>query len=411
MSGDNKLSDKQLKALLGKTSEKQKMIADGRGLSVRLSKSGGVSFVFSYRVSGRKSAPVWLTLGRYPDLSLLSARRLRDKCREWLADHLDPRRQIRIMADVKMNPVTVKDAVLYWYDHHASIARKEHEYLIKRFDKHIFPFIGEISIEKCSIKQWLDCFDRIRVNAPVMSGAIFLDVKQALRFCRVRQYIKVNPFGDVNVNHVGSLSRARDRVLSETEISDVWNYAFGNNILNVASNYMRRIIVLCLVFGCRQQEARKSTWDEWDLVKWIWTVPKEHSKNGEEIARPIPQGIRQWIVNLHAETEKHHYIVGRELKRATVTGGANRISKRLGHEKLWCVHDFRRTFSTGLNDMGADPYIVELLLGHKINGIAGVYNKSKHLKKKAEIMEMWVDYLNTVSGFNDNVISLNKKAV
>ncbi|MDC9606838.1 hypothetical protein WDV76_07840 [Xenorhabdus griffiniae] len=41
----NKLSDKKLKSLYGKSIEKQQTIADGNGLSIRLSKQGTISLV------------------------------------------------------------------------------------------------------------------------------------------------------------------------------------------------------------------------------------------------------------------------------------------------------------------------------------------------------------------------------
>ena len=47
----NKLSDKKLRSLLGRRSERQETIADGNGLSVRVSKYGCVSFVFFYLFS------------------------------------------------------------------------------------------------------------------------------------------------------------------------------------------------------------------------------------------------------------------------------------------------------------------------------------------------------------------------
>lgn len=244
MAIENKLSDKLLKSLVGKRQDKQKTIADGRGLSVRVSMVGGISFVFYYRLGGRESPPVWLTLGRYPDMSLATARRMRDQCREWLAENLDPRRQIKLAAEKTMQPVTVRDALFYWYDNHATTARKEHEYLIKRFEKHIFPYIGDMAIEQCKLHTWLTVFDRIKKNAPVMSGAIFLDIKQALRFCRVRQYIACDPFGDINVSYVGRSSGIRDRVLNINETADVWSYAYGNNLLTLSSIYNRRIMVI-----------------------------------------------------------------------------------------------------------------------------------------------------------------------
>ena len=55
----------------------------------------------------------------------------------------------------------------------------------------------------------------------------------------------------------------------------------------------------------------------------------------------------------------------------------------------WRIHDLRRTFSTGMNELGADPHIVEAILGHKIRGVAGVYNKAKHIAAKRAAVEAW----------------------
>ncbi len=47
MAIENKLSDKLLKSLVGKRQDKQKTIADGRGLSVRVSMVGGSALFFT----------------------------------------------------------------------------------------------------------------------------------------------------------------------------------------------------------------------------------------------------------------------------------------------------------------------------------------------------------------------------
>lgn len=91
MADENKLSDKALKGLYGEPQPRQKMVADGRGLSVRVSMSGTMSFVYFFRHSGRQSAPFWMTLGKYPDMTLKQAREKRDECRAWLSQGLDPR--------------------------------------------------------------------------------------------------------------------------------------------------------------------------------------------------------------------------------------------------------------------------------------------------------------------------------
>ena len=150
------------------------------------------------------------------------------------------------------------------------------------------------------------------------------------------------------------------------------------------------------------------TWDEWDFDKWIWTVPKEHSKNGEEIIRPVPQKMRQWVVNLHEETKRSGYILGEFKSDSTVsTMGCTNFTS-LKHEKRWSLHDLRRTFSTSLNDMGVDFIVVEQLLGHTIKGVAGIYNRSKYIPQKQEALDRWVDYLDGLVG-EENTVKVIKK--
>ncbi|HAH8502182.1 TPA: integrase arm-type DNA-binding domain-containing protein [Escherichia coli] len=407
MAGDNKLTDKALKAMYGKARERQFTIADGRGLSVRVSKNGAISFVFFFRIGGRESAPVWMTLGKYPDMTLKQAREKRDECRSWLAEGLDPRRENKIKKDNAFNPVTVKDAIDYWFENYAKENRKEIKKGYNKYVNYIFPYIGDYPVDKCSLSDWIKCFDRVRKKAPVQSAAILVELKQIFKFCRVRQYVICNTLNDLMPCDVGKYQEKRDRMLSEKQVSDVWRIYFHEKEKSRAMLYKKRMAVLCLAFGCRLSEARLSTWEEWDFDNWIWTVPKEHSKNGREIVRPVPHKMRQWIVNLHAETKRRVYILG-ELKSApaaSTEGCSNYIT--LKHESRWSLHDMRRVFSTGLNDMGIDFFIVEQLLGHSIRGVAGIYNRSRYIPQKLEALNRWIDYLDNLAGV-ENVVKVLK---
>lgn len=408
MAGENKLSDKALRSFLGKPRDKQKTIADGKGLSVRLSTSGAVSFVFYYRIYGQV-APIWLTLGKYPDMSLKLAREMRDKCREWLAENRDPRIQIKIKADETLRPRTVTDALEYWLDNYAVEKRTDHEEIRKRFKKNIYPYVGKIPISDCKLHEWLSCFDRIKKRAPVMSAHIFLCVKYAIKFCRVRRYAITHELDDLVIEDIGSKGNKRERFLSIDELKDVWEKIMVDEICSCASIYDKRMMLLCLVFGSRMVEVRLSSWAEWDLKAWVWTVPKEHSKNRKEVIRPIPDGIRQFIVDLHEETKKDDFILGVWRNQKNISSSVGAVWRRLGHSEQWTLHDFRRTLSTYLNDMGVDFYVVEQLLGHAIKGVAGVYNRSIYLDKKSDALNMWVNYLNNL--VKDNVVQFRKEVV
>lgn len=411
MAGENKLSDKALKNFLSKPRDKQMLLADGKGLSVRVSKTGAVSFVFFYRLAGERGAPVWLTLGKYPDMSLKQARGKRDECRVWLADKRDPRLQIKIQSEEKLRPVTVEAALIYWYENSCKVKRKTHAVTLARFKKHIFPFIGHLPVNETHLYEWLNCFDRIRKNAPVMAAYVFSDAKLALRFCRVRQYATCSVLNDLRMTDVGSMAIKRDRVLTKDEIGQLWHAVFTEPDLNLMSSYDRKMFILCIVFGCRMSEARLSEWREWDMNSWVWTVPKEHSKTGVEITRPIPTGLRQWITNVHAETKRSGYVLGRLRIRESVSKIGGKIGTRLGHEKQWSLHDLRRTISTHLSDMGVDFYVVEQLLGHALPGVAGVYNRSKFMQKKLDALNLWVTYLNSISDVDSELLILKKEVI
>lgn len=137
MAIENKLSDKLLKSLVGKRQDKQKTIADGRGLSVRVSMVGDqLCFLLSSWWQGILRYGLHLVailtcLLQRPGACVISA------VNGWLK--IWTPQANKTCCRKTMQPVTVRDALFYWYDNHATTARKEHEYLIKRFEKHIFP--------------------------------------------------------------------------------------------------------------------------------------------------------------------------------------------------------------------------------------------------------------------------------
>ncbi|CDG20591.1 Putative prophage terminase, large subunit (fragment) [Xenorhabdus poinarii G6] len=392
----NKLNDKKLKSLQGKPVDKQQIIADGNGLSIRLSKTGAISFVFFYRLHGRESAPIWLTLGKYPDLSLKAAREQRDKCRTWLAEGKDPRIQIKIIKEDTLKPVTVKDAIEYWINNYAINKRKRVIQLRQSFCKHIYPEIGDIPLHECSLTMWIECFDKIKKNAPVLAGKLLEVSQQALKFCRVRKYAISHEIDDLTVEDVGKRRNKRDRVLTNDELRDLWfwvNKEYDNHFI---SHEYRIILRILIVFGCRMSEILLSTWEEWDLVNNIWRVPPEHSKNGKEIIRPIPNGFKNWLTLLHKSTKNRSHVIGTEIKQVRASSCIGKIWKRLNHKENWTAHDMRRVLATNLSDNGFEHNVVEQLLGHSLKGVAGIYNRSKYIEQKRNALNWWVDYLDSL---------------
>jgi integrase len=55
----------------------------------------------------------------------------------------------------------------------------------------------------------------------------------------------------------------------------------------------------------------------------------------------------------------------------------------------WRIHDLRRTASTNLGDMGYLDEEIGMLLNHHTRGVTAVYNRSKYINKKRQMLEKW----------------------
>lgn len=398
--GTNKLSDTTLRKMIGRESPSDNFYADGEGLTVKVSKAGLMTWFFTYRIGGRETTPQRLKLGNYPALSLKSAREMREQCRSWLAEGKNPKYQLGISKQETLKPVTVKEALEYWITEYATHRRSNVAKHKEQLSRHIYPYIGDYPLSMCETRHWLECFSRVRSNAPVAAGYLLQMCKQALKFCRVHRYAESNSLNDLTIDDVGRKQDKRDREHTEQELADIWRETSGLKF----QPYYSMLLRLLIVFGCRTQELRLSKISEWDIKAWVWTVPREHSKGGEKILRPIPVDIRPFIEQLLEQNKKTGILLGEIKKPEAVSQWGRMIYRRLGHENAWTLHDIRRTFATTLNNMGIAPHVVEQLLGHTLGGVMSVYNRSQYLPEKLDALNKWVDRLILISENHDNIV-------
>jgi integrase len=88
----------------------------------------------------------------------------------------------------------------------------------------------------------------------------------------------------------------------------------------------------------------------------------------------------------------------------------------------WRLHDLRRSFVTGLVEIGVPRHVVEQVVNHVSGtraGVAGVYDKSQLLPERRAALERWAAHVERlVSGDAaarplepmDNVITLPRHA-
>lgn len=402
------LSDSKLRALM-KGHDKSRPIkyVDGRGLHVKAFKGGTCTFYFRYKLDGKDTE---VKLGNYNpsgSLTLVEARKKAEQCKGWLAEGHDPKTELKINRLKIRNAVTVREALEYWLERYASKHRANVDKHRSQFERHIFPHNGELPVEDLTTRHWLKLFDDIKDGtyhraAPVAAGYIFGNVKQALVYCRKHHFCTSHALDDLVITDAGERQGKKDRFLSPSELRDVWEWT-----KDIKGHwYYRQLVTLLISFGARTQEVRLSKISEWDCEAMVWTCPKAHSKNNQEVIRPIPDGLKDYIQELikYAKKSKSPYLLGELKQPPAVSAWGAGLHKKLGHEK-WNLHDLRRTVATLLSDEGIEPHVIESLLGHSLGGVAGIYNRSQYLEQKRAALVLWYSKLEQTDQ-QSNVIAM-----
>jgi integrase len=74
------------------------------------------------------------------------------------------------------------------------------------------------------------------------------------------------------------------------------------------------------------------------------------------------------------------------------------------------IHDFRRTARTHMAALGVEPHVAERCLNHKIQGVAGVYDRHDYFDQRRAALETWAKLLRTCEyGGGENVIPIRSK--
>lgn len=193
---------------------------------------------------------------------------------------------------------------------------------------------------------------------------------------------------------IGTLKTAQEekrrRVLKPAEIRAMLAACRGDDF--------GRIVRLLLLTGQRREEVAGMTWRELDLAGGVWSLPGERTKNA--LPHDIP--LSRPALDLMAQV---HPIAGRPYLFGDGVGAFSGFSKakaaldRRSGVTGWRLHDLRRTVSTGMNERGVLPHVVEAVLNHISGsraGVAGVYNHALYNPEKRAALDLWAAFLQTL---------------
>jgi integrase len=392
--------------LNAKAKEKDYKIADGDGMYLLITKSGGKLWKLKYRFDGKEKK---LSLGAFPEVSLKEARERRSNARKLIADNQDPsavkqeeKQQAIINLENSFESIAKK-----WFDN--NITRWEEENATRtwrRLENNIFPTLGKKPINE--IKPY-EILAAIRVME--QRGATYLSRKTLQTCSAVFRYARAEGKWNVEYNPTADLSDALKphEAMKHPSIKAKQLPEFYKKLDEVIAMPTNKLAIrLLLLTFLRQGELRQCKWEYIDFEAKELRVPAEIMKMKESHIVPLaPQAISV-LQEIHKTNGWSPYIFPSQSRRVHPYISENTINKiihTMGYKGQMVAHGARSLASTILNGHHFKPDVIERQLAHSDKDkIRGVYNRAEYLPERHAMMEWWGSYLEQAENGKDNVI-------
>lgn len=387
------LTTNKIKGL--RPSAKRYIVTDSLGLGLEIHPSGRMSWRVRYRLHGR---PAKINIGQFPCVGLAAARAKRNEIVSALIageSPIEKRRKERLEA---LRSVTVREFAMRYYGEVVLAARKEPKSVLRYLNRDIFPAIGALPLGKIDAQDMQGIFFP-KKNAGHAQAALAIRnlLKRIWDYAIVCGAARDNPAKATPAKFIAKVNQ-RTRTLSEREIGQ---FLRGVERSEIAARYKAalQLILLTLV---RKSELRKARWENIDLDKGEWLIPKEDAKNQKELLIVLSRQAIELFGQLNPK-ESGCVLARRASEDVPISPGTlNKELRRLPVSMAhYTIHDLRRTGSTRLNEMEFNELWVEKALNHSKKGVSGIYNRAEYSKQRGEMLQAWADHLDSLRGLND----------
>jgi integrase len=361
---------------------------DLRCFALMVTRSGVRRFVLQYRVHGRSER---LTLK--PGLTLKEARHEARKYLGEVAKGTSPLGERRKKKLASANTVAAIAAEYFRRDGKKLRSANWQKVALRRL---VFPRFGARQIDSIKRSEIVRLLDQIEDdNGPVMADAVLAILRKLFSWHASRSDEFNSPIvRGIRKQH----SRARDRVLSDDELRQIWRATGRPGVFNALVRYL-------LLTATRRTEAARMTRAEISDDDWI--IPAQRMKAGIEHVVPLSGDARALLVELPV-IGTGQFVFTNDGRRpiADLVKPKHELDRRSGVTG-WRLHDLRRTARSLMSRSGISPDVAERCLAHTIGGVRGIYDRhSYHAEKKRAFEVLAAEVRRIVDPPSGNVVAL-----
>lgn len=382
------LTDTKIKSF--KAKDKRYRESDTDGLMLEIMPSGSKIWRYRYSLHGVRQPT--LTIGSYPEISLADARRRRDEWASMVARGESPKFAVQAAKFAKLN--TVAAFGVEWLDEQMKDKSEGYVKTIRRLmKKDVYPVLGGMPLADVKPLHIMQLCDRIKARgAPKMALLTRNALRRMYDYAIARQLADTNPAAALVARFIAT-EESRTRVLSPAEIGQVLRTVYASDIRSA----LKLALNLLFITMVRKTELTEASWAEFDLDSAIWDIPAERMKKDKPHRVYLSRQALSMLRELKSHSRNSAYVFpstrgneDRPISSSTLNQAVRALSIDVQH---FVLHDFRRTASTHLHEMGHPSDAIERALAHKIQGIKGVYNRAEYADQRRIILQAWADFV------------------
>lgn len=400
-----KLTDRFLAALAVKEGRKDRLVFDTAcpGLGVRVTAKGTRMFIAQWTDPATKGK-VREPLGIWGSITIDQAR---DAARARLgavAKGVNPKAE-RARQRAEAERVRAEAALTFgalveeWAALHLAQRRERYRVEAVRAIRYTFADLLKRPAARLTRADAVNALDKlVRAGKPTMAGRTLAYARAAFRWAEKRGKVPSNPFHGLPI---ATGSRARERVLSDAELAEVWAAA-GTLGYPFASFFK-----LAMLTMQRRAEVAGMRWSEiaGDLSQW--TLSGSRMKNGRphdvHLSEPVRAIVREiphiegcdFVFSTTGRTPISGISKAKVALDAAITAARAAATETGGKpEPLipWRLHDLRRSGVSTLARLGFDSIVADKILAHqpaKLLGVAAVYQRHDFARERATALDAW----------------------
>ncbi len=391
-----KLNKTYIDKLLGKPQIKQLELADGNNLYLVITKAGKAKFKYRIRTQTKAS---WIAIGDYPDITLNEARKKTFEYRAMISQGINPN---TTKLETKIKHITISDLANQYFKKRLPLVRTKEDsskQFIRAVNNDIIAIIGNLKLIDVTDETIYDklIIPKIENGSPSVARRIRNNLKLLFDFAIENRLIQQNPAIKIKTSHIYR-DKPRSRHLSINEIKIFLDIMYQAQI----KTQHKIALHLSLLLLTRKTELIHATWDHVDFIQQTFTI--KYSKMNTQLVIPLPiQALKLFTILKKLSQESNYIFHGRSgIKKPISTTTLNWVlrpfNKAMFNNKddYFTIHDLRRTGATILSERGYPSDYIEAALNHSKGGIKQIYQRSKFIEQRKEMLQKWADILDSL---------------